>query len=75
MTEQQEPRPETEREGVPPPEPVSPETAGRDEVAQERRALGDTVGTGTTIALGCVIGTVVVVLIGLLYLVILLLTG
>lgn len=75
MTDQQEPLPEAHREPVPPADPAAPETAREDQPAERRPALGDTVGTGTSIALGCVLGTVAIVIIGLLFLVLLMIFG
>lgn len=75
MTDQQDPRSSMDRDTVPPEDPATPETARDDQPAEQRPALGDTVGTGTSIALGCVLGTVALVLIGLVFLVILMLLG
>lgn len=42
---------------------------------QERPALGDTVGTGTSIALGCVAATLLLIVLALLFLVVAMVLG
>lgn len=37
---------------------------------EERPAIGDTVGTGTSIALGCLAGTLLLIVLGLLFIVV-----
>jgi hypothetical protein len=67
MTDQGQSTPEGEQP-VPPPstQPDAPE---------QRPALGDTVGTGTSIALGCVAATIVLILVGLIFLLIVVVAG
>ena len=50
---------------VPPPAAEDPSA---DVSPTERPALGDTVGTGTSIALGCVAGTLLLIVIGVIFL-------
>lgn len=60
MTDTGQPTPERDPQTPPPAEAPVPE--------ERRAAIGDTVGTGTSIALGCLAGTVVLILIGLIFL-------
>lgn len=66
---------QSERELGPPADPTEQESAQAADPEERRPAIGETVGTGTSIALGCIAGTMVLVLIGLLFLVILMLLG
>lgn len=59
MTEQ---TPETSRDETVAPPPVPEE--------ERRPALGETVGTGTSIALGCVAATLLLIVLGLVFIVI-----
>lgn len=51
--------------------PLAPEAAATDQSTgtpgAERAAVGDTAGTGTVIALGCIGGTLFLIVLGLLY--------
>jgi hypothetical protein len=57
---------------VPPPATDAPDA---DAPKAERPALGDTVGTGTSIALGCLAGTLLLIVIGLIFLVVVMVVG
>jgi hypothetical protein len=49
-----------------PDEPKTPPPAP----TEERPAIGDTVGTGTSIALGCIAATLLLIVLGLLFFVV-----
>lgn len=55
--------------------PQTPQEDPATPPAQERPALGDTVGTGTSIALGCVAATLLLIVLALLFLVVAMVLG
>lgn len=73
MTEQHDHRPEPRVDSVA--TPASPEASGENHPDERKPAVGETVGTGTSIALGCVAATVLLVLIGVVFLVVVMLLG
>ncbi len=72
MTEPETSPAERDRVPVPPPAASEPDTNAPE---TERPALGDTVGTGTSIALGCLAGTLLLIVIGVLFLVVVMIVG
>ncbi len=75
MTEQQDDRAEPGPRVDPTVEPASPEASDEHHPTERKPAIGETVGTGTSIALGCVAATVLLVLIGVVFLVAVMLLG
>jgi hypothetical protein len=75
MTEQQDHRSEPEPRLDPTVDPASPEASDEHRPTERKPAIGETVGTGTSIALGCVAATVLLVLIGVVFLVVVMVLG
>lgn len=57
-------------ENVTVPTPVLSAVESSQPVSDGESALGDTAGTGTIIALGCITGTIFLIIVGLIYLLI-----
>lgn len=73
MTDTPQQTPDPGRDQTPPvPPPPGPE---QDQPESAAPAPSTTIGTGTSIALGCVAGTILLVLIGLLFLGLVMLLG
>lgn len=72
------PQPTSDAEHGRPPVPANAPDIVSDPDGQDtppQPALGDTVGTGTSIALGCIAGTLLLVVIGLVFLLVVWLIG
>lgn len=76
MTDHHQPATDDGRDHCPPPA-ITPDAASDPDTPDQSRpqAPGDTVGTGTSIALGCIAGTLLLVVIGLVFLLVVWLIG
>lgn len=78
MVEPRGQTPDDEHESFPPTDndAAQPREADSDEHHEvEEGGIGNTVGTGTSIALGCIAGTILLVVLGLIYLLVVMMLG
>lgn len=78
MVEPRGQTPHDEHEPLPPTDndAAQPREADADEHHEVKDGgIGDTVGTGTSIALGCIAGTILLVVLGLIYLLVVMILG